>query len=237
MCGMIFTLFGLLLDNNFLIFFKNIFNFSQEEGLFSLREVMAMPSSISAFSYVLKHPDGAMFASGLLTQEKIALIVYTIEAAKWSVLAIALIALFTKSKLIRDAEIFALLSVVISNLGIWVGGYTFILYVALIPILIKMNARWLYIGLISLMAIPLDIIPLLGDFIGRQYSYLANQRIEIFWTMGLGSVIRPIANLILLLSLSYEFLAKRNVCTYNNVVQHVCFFLGGSNMNYGFRDK
>jgi hypothetical protein len=218
--GLIFAISGLALDNHFLVFFTNLFNFSQEAELFSLREVMALPSSISAFSYVLKHPDGTMFASGFLSSESIAIIVYLIETIKWSVLAISLAALFMKSKLMRDAEVFSLLVVAITNLGIWVGGYTFILYIALIPIVIKMRAKWLYIGLISLMAMPLDIIPLLGDFIGTQYSYLAAAHIEILWTMGLGSVIRPIANLILLLLLSYEFLARKSENTNNNIVHH-----------------
>lgn len=207
--GLIFTISGLTLDNNFFVLFQNLFSFSQEATLFSLREVMAFPSSISAFSYVLKHPDGAAFAAEFLSSESIAIIVYIIEATKWSVLAISLAAMFMGSKLMRDAEVFSLLIVLITNLGIWVGGYTFILYIALIPVFIKMRAKWLYIGLISLMAMPLDIIPLLGDYIGMQYSYLAAERIEIMWTIGLGSIIRPIANLVLLFLLSYEFFARK----------------------------
>lgn len=222
-----FAISGLALDNHFLVFLTNIFNFSQEDGLFSLREIMALPSSISAFSYVLKHPDGAMFASSFLSSESIAIIVYIIEAAKWSVLAISLAILFVRSRLMRDAEALSLLVVVISNLGIWVGGYTLIFYIALIPVFIKMRARWLYIGLLSLMAMPLDIIPLSDDFIGEQYSYLADAYVNIQWTGGLGSVIRPIANLILLLLMSCEFLARKHKGTNDNIVHHAEPFAGG----------
>lgn len=218
--GLIFTISGLVLDNHFLVFFENLFDFSQEDGLFSLREVMALPSSISAFSYVLKNPDGAMFASGFLSSESIAIAVYLIETAKWGVLAISLALIFVRSRFMRDTEVFSLLAVVISNLGIWVGGYTFILYIALIPVFIKMRARWLYIGLLSLMAIPLDIIPLTDDFVGEQYSYLADAYVDIQWTWGLGSVIRPIANLILLLLLSCEFLARKSEGTNNSMLHH-----------------
>lgn len=225
--GLIFAISGLALDTHFLVFLANIFDFSQEGGLFSLREVMALPSSISAFSYVLKHPDGAMFVSTFLSSESIALIVYIIEAAKWGVLAISLVILFQKSRLMRDAEVFSLLVVVISNLGIWVGGYTFILYIALIPVLIKMRARWLYVGLLSLMAIPLDIIPLSSDFIGEQYSYLADAYVDIQWTLGLGSVVRPITNLLFLLLLSCEFFVRKSESTNNNIVHHAGFFVAG----------
>lgn len=220
LAGLIFAISGLALDNNFLVFFANIFDFSQDEWIFSLREVMALPSSISAFSYVLKHPDGAMFASGFINPENIAIIVYLVEVTKWSILALSLLVLFVRARLMRDAEIFSLLVVAVSNLGIWVGGYTFILYIALIPVIIKLRTRWLYVGLISLMAMPLDIIPLMGDLIGKQYSYLAAEQIEIMWTLGLGSVIRPVANLILLLLLSCEFLARKSESKNHNMVNH-----------------
>lgn len=218
--GLIFEISGLALDNHFLVFLANIFDFSQDDGLFSLREVMALPSSISAFSYVLKNPDGAMFASGFLSSESIAIIAYIIEAAKWGVLALSLAILFVRSRLMRDAEVLSLLVVAISNLGIWVGGYTYIFYIALIPVFIKMRARWLYIGLLSLMAIPLDIMPLSSDFIGEQYSYLADTYINIQWTWGLGSVIRPVANLMLLTLLSYEFIARKHKGKNDNIVHH-----------------
>lgn len=222
--GFIFAISGLALDDHFLVFLANIFNFTQEEGIFSLREVMALPSSISAFSYVLKNPGGAMFASGVLNPESIAIIVYLIEAAKWGVLAISLAVLYLRSTLMRDAEILSLLVVAISNSGIWVGGYTIILYIALIPAFIKMRAKWLYIGLLSLMAIPLDIIPLADELIGEQYSYLADAYVNIQWTLGLGSMVRPTANLMLLLLLSWEFLARKSVSKNSNVVNHAELF-------------
>jgi len=222
--GLIFVISGLALDNHFLVFLTNILDFSQEGGLFSLREVLALPSSISAFSYVLKNPDGAMFASSFLNSESIAVIVIIIESAKWSILAISLAILFVRSRLMRDAEVLSLLVVVISNLGIWVGGYTFILYITLIPVVIKMRTKGLYICLLSLMAIPLDIIPLFGNFIGTQYSYLAAEHINIWWTMGLGSVVRPVANLILLILLSREFIVRKHKGKNNNIVHHTGFF-------------
>lgn len=218
--GLIFTISGLVLDNHFLLFLRNIFDFSQNDEIFALREVMALPSSISAFSYVLKNPDGAMFASDLLSLERIKIISYIIEAAKWCVLALSLSLLFLRSRLIRDAEALSLLIVFISNLGIWVGGYTYIFYIALIPIFMKMRARWLYVGLLSLMAIPLDVIPLMSDFIGEQYTYFADAYIDIHWTLGLGSVIRPVANLILLALLSYEFIGRKHKGKNDNFLYH-----------------
>lgn len=221
--GLIFVITGLALDNQFLEFFRNLFNYSQEAELYSLREVMALPSSLSAFSYILKHPDGAMSATGFLNTGQIEAIVYLVEITKWGVLAIALVALFMRSRQMRDMEIFTLLVVVISNLGIWVGGYTYILYVALIPVFISTQNKWPYIGLLSLIAMPLDVIPMMGDYIGMQYSYLAAEDIEIMWTLGLGSVIRPLASVTLLILLAYEFLARKNEVTSNNLFRDTGF--------------
>lgn len=219
--GLIFIITGLALDNDFLYFFINLFSFSQEAELFSLREVMALPSSISAFSYILNHPDGAMFAASFLNAEKIAILTFIFEAMKWCAIGIALIALFMKSGKMRDAEVFALLAILISNLGIWVGGYTYIFYIALIPVIVKMQARSLYIVLLSLIALPLDIIPILGDYIGVQFSYLAAENIEIFWTLGLGSFLRPIANILLLILLSYELLVRTTISTNKNSLHEI----------------
>ena len=207
--GLIFAIPGLAIDNHFHLFLKNIFSFSQEEGLFSLREVMSLPSSISAFSYVMKNPDGAIFASELLASERITFIVYITEIVKWGVLATSLVALIKRSMVMRDAEIFTLLVVCITNLGIWVGGYTLIYYIAIIPILIKMRVNWLYVVLLSILAMPLDIIPLIGNSVGNQHSYLSGTTVNVRWTLGLGSLVRPVVNIILLTLLSCEFL-KRN---------------------------
>lgn len=207
--GLVFVISGLALDNHFFVFFRNILNFSHEDGVFSLREVMALPSSISAFSYVLKNPAGALLASGHLNSAMIEIIIYIIETTKWFVLAISLATLVMRSLVIRDTEIFSLLVVAITNLGIWVGGYTIILYIVLIPVFIKMRAKWLYISLLALMAMPLDMIPLMGELIGVQYSYLFDSYTGVQWTLGLGSVIRPVLNILLLLILSCEFLARK----------------------------
>jgi hypothetical protein len=220
LAGLFFAISGLALDNNFLVFLTNIFNFSQEEGVFSVREVMSLPSSISAFSYVLKNPDGAMFASHFLEAENMTYLISIVEIVKWSVLATSLATLMTKSKEMRDAEIFTLLIVATTNLGVWVGGYTLIFYIALIPVLINLRSSWLYLVLLVLMAMPLDLVPIVGDFIGNQYSHLSGSLVDVQWTFGLGSVVRPVANIILLLLLTSEFFKRKRKHINENYVQN-----------------
>lgn len=202
--GLLFGVSGLLLDDRFLLFFANLFAFSQEEGLFALREVVAMPSSISAFSYALRSPDGLAYASQYLDQSGLLLIASAIEGAKWlAVLAAATILVF-RSPAMRDAEIFCLLVVALTNLGVWVGGYSLVLYIALIPCLAGMRHYRIYLTLLACIAAPLDWIPLATTAPGWLYSFLSDSYVSVEWTLGLGSLARPSANLLLLGVLCYE---------------------------------
>lgn len=203
--GLIFLFTGLALDENFHALFKNLLGFSREEVLFSVREVMSLPSSISVFSYTLTHPDGASFAASFMSESEIALIIFLIDAAKWVLISLALWLLMAKSQLIRDAEIFTLLVVCITNLGVSVGGYSLIFYVALTPILMRLRKNYIYIILMSLLAAPLDIFHLWSEHIGQQYSYLSDALMEIEWSLGLGSVTRPLINFFVMFLLCCEF--------------------------------
>jgi hypothetical protein len=213
--GLIFLVTGIFLDTHFFLFFSNLLNFSHANGIFSLREMMAMPSSVSAFSYVLKTPAAIAQLSGHVDPTLISIGVSLIEAAKWMSLALALGIVFAKVSVMRDAEIFAVLVVLISNLGVWVGGYTLILYVVFIPIFILLRTQKLVIGLLLLIALPFDLVPLIRESIGVQYSFLSNSYLSINWSLGFGSVIRPIANIVLLWVLAWEFFVRSPLISTN----------------------
>ena len=112
--------------------------------------MMAMPSSISAFAYVLKSPAVLALVSGHLNPVLISTVVSVIEITKWISLTIALVVIFLKTSVMRDVEIFALLIVLISNFGVWLFGGMY-----------SMNAA----GLINcyIMAIPFNKFSWLGD--------------------------------------------------------------------------
>lgn len=204
--GLICLESGLLVDKNFLQFITNMFEFSNA-SIFSLREVMVMPSSISAFSYVFRNPDAEMFASTLLGYG-IPISADGIESVKWLVILSSFAILVIKAPLTKDSEIILVLSVVITNLSNNVGGYSLIFYIPLIPVFITMKYKKTYVTILSLMSVPLDFISLLGYYAGEGYSFISNSYVRINWTLGLGSVVRPIVNIVLLAAIIYE-LAKR----------------------------
>ena len=196
---------GLVLDPNFMHFFGNIFSFAQTQDIFSLREIMAMPSSISAFSATLKHPDASIVALQYFSEEFISGVIVLIEVTKWSVIALAFFTCYVKPNKLRDAEVFCIILVAITNLGVWVGGYSVIFYLVLFPVVLKLKYRGVYISLLVLMSIPLDSIPVMSEYIGTQYSYVSDANVGVQWTLGFGAVLRPILNFSFLLALTIGF--------------------------------
>lgn len=203
MAGAIFLFTGLILDLNFFIFFKNIFSFGGDATVFSGREVLALPSSVSAFSYVLnlaiKHSQEVGAALGW--HAAISSIVWW---AKNIVLAALCVALMLARKRLAQSEIFFILVVCIVNMGVWVGGYSQIFYIACIPFLKNMQLRWLMLSLIFLIFCPLDLVVLRNDNIGPMYSFLSHSIVDVHFQLGIGSVLRPLANYVLMVFLIIE---------------------------------
>jgi len=202
LAGILFFVTGILLDNNFLHFFSNIFDWSQNSAILSVKEIMAMPSSISAFSYVFDSTSfqhtkfGSFFNLHLLSN--------LISVLKWTVIAWLLIALRKNHIRLSDFQIIAILLVIISNLGVWVGGYSLIFYILLIPVFLTMRFSIVYLVILILLFAPLEVIPLARASIGEQYSYLTNSIVEVNWFLGMGSIVKPILNFILMVVLLYE---------------------------------
>mgnify|MGYP006879503201 CR=1 FL=1 len=206
--GGIYLVTGLALDVNFLLFIDNLLFFSKSDTLWSLREVMSMPSSVSSFSYVLS--SDALKVSPSFYILNAATLATIIEVTKWLIIVAMLLALIYAHKHLSDNQIIAALVVIITNLGIWVGGYSLIFYVALIPIFQTMKLRSIYYGIVLLIFMPLDFLTLIdrSDFIVAQYSYLSDSWVQVEWTLGAGSVSKPALNLLLLTVLLYEVVFK-----------------------------
>lgn len=201
--GMLFAIPGILLDHHFLLFFSNLFSFSQNDAILSVKEIMAMPSSISAFSYVLNY-EAIQHTTKYSHFFNLHAIANLISSIKWFVLAWLFVALYNNHNQLSDTQIFAILLVVITNLGIWVGGYSLIFYITLLPVFLTMRLRNVYCVILALLFAPLDFIPLAKETTGEQYSYLTNAIVDVHWTLGMGSVLRPILNFILMVTLLYE---------------------------------
>jgi hypothetical protein len=210
MAGGIFLITGIFLDYNFLTFLTNLLSFSKTEDLlFTSREVMSLPSSISVFSYIFSSEKFLEAGSyGYWRDFDLTSLAIAIELIKLAVLGLTLSVLFFRQSHISDSQIIGILIVVITNIGIWVGGYSMLLYIALIPVFMSMKYRWAYFGIVLLIFLPIDIIPIMYKDIGEQYSYLSNTDVHVEWTQGIGGIVRPVLNFFLLIILCYEVAFK-----------------------------
>jgi hypothetical protein len=205
MAGAIFLISGIMLDEHFLEFLQNLFQFSQEQDLFSPRELLGLPSSVSAFSAVLRiyfSVGGNLSIAGL----GIGSIVTLVESVKWLAIFAAFLSLGLGGWRIPVETTLAATTIAITNLGVWVGGYSFILYICLVPILCRLKYRNIYLACIFLIFMPVDVITLYSDNLGNSYAYLSDTIASVVWQLSLGAFLRPVVNFGLLLIISIEIL-------------------------------
>lgn len=206
--GVIYLLTGVLLDSDPLAIPMNLLGFSEQKEIFSLREVISLPSSISAFSYVITSGKFLSLRPDFLAHPTRT--AFFIETAKWTAQALALWALTSKARTMSIKPITALVLVMVSNIGVSVGGYTMVFYLALLPAFSRMRFRFIYMGVILMLALPLDLLivehhtdtpPLL--------SYLSGRVVVVPGTLSAGALIRPLLNWILLVAVAWEFMGKQ----------------------------
>lgn len=206
---LLFATTGLLLDEHFLYFFINLFSFSQSTPPFSTKTALALSSSISVFSYVLN--EEAIKQSSKYSQHlNLHVIGSLIDFIKWLVLTWTVAELFKNQNRLSDNQIIAVLLVIISNFGIWVGGYSLIFYVAILPVFLGMKSSSVYMLILNIMILPIDFIPLAKSISGEQFSYLTNSTVDVYWTLGLGNIFKPVLNFILLAVLLQEIRRKND---------------------------
>ena len=203
MAGAIFLLSGIMLDEHFMEFFQNLLQFSQDQILFSPRELLDLPSSISAFSSVLRmylYFVGNLSIVGL----DIAAIIPLIESIKWLAILAAFFSLGFGGRRIPIETTLAATTIAIANLGVWVGGYSFILYVCLIPILCRLTYYRIYLACVFLIFMPIDVISMYSENLGTRYAYLSDITTSVDWQLSLGAFLRPVVNFVLLLVITFE---------------------------------
>jgi hypothetical protein len=200
-----------LMDTNPLIIMGNLFDFTQKKMLFVPREVFSLPSSISAFSYVFSS-DIFQNSSWFKIVPFAGRMAVLFEVVKWGVIAFAFIAMSVARDAMSQRAMYALILVMISNLGVSVGGYTFIFYLVLLPIFMEMKQWRIYIAALILIALPLDCLVLIRHVVPAvgYPSYISGVVMaDVEWTLGAGSIIRPFVNLALLLALTLEFMRQK----------------------------
>jgi hypothetical protein len=205
----IFILTGLYMRVDFFQFFSNLLSFSDGDiYLFSPREVLSFPTSISAFAYAI---DVSLYnetlpeaIKGWRWRDISTFISLTHMLLMLFAAAILFVAGCTKTFTL--VEICAFFIVFMTNLTLSLGGYSIIVYPLLFFIFANMRYGSILLASVFVINLPLDMIRLTHDSIGRQIPYLSGMEVDIVEGLTMGSLLRPIVNTLLLMILSLSAL-------------------------------
>ncbi|TCD46863.1 hypothetical protein [Chlorobium sp. N1] len=207
----LFVVSGTILDPYYWQVIPNLFSFGSSSDLFSIREVLSLPASLSAYKYVLGHPSVIGSQYYLLYGGWADLFGGVVGLMSLGGVVAALLALYLYKDYCGDDLMLVVLVVVITNLSYTTGGYSLILYFPLIAVFGRLRYARIYLLLLLFLVSPVDIIPLAHSYIGEQYSYLCGRTVGIDWTLGAGALIRPVLNYFLLLLVTVEVYKKNQL--------------------------
>ena len=197
----IFFGFGLLAGLDFIDFFKAYISFSKSTTL-SAEGVVALPHSIAALSAIkrlIDFGDGSSYTFWFSLLKAI------------NYIFVLLLAYVTLVKKVNRTEMLLASMVILTNFSISTGGYILIIYIILIPYLLK-NKEYskLLIFIILIYALPLDWIYVLSIKYTLIESYIGGGLLinspELF--ISLGSIVRPLLNFSLMASVLI-FISKK----------------------------
>ena len=200
--GIIFMTSGILLDESFMSMIGNIINFNGAVADVSVPDIVNFPSSISAFSFVLR-----VFEFRFLGELALFLGLI-IDAAKYILICYTIYSMYANRHGCSEQELFACAIILIANSGTSVGGYSLILYYAIVPVLLCSASGRVMLTLMLTLYFPLDLVPLTSHVTGEQRLFFTDETATVTWNLGLGALIRPVVNFGILF-IAIQFLNSR----------------------------
>jgi hypothetical protein len=201
--ALIFIIFGLIINEDFYLMPFNILGFASSQSIFDRFEAITFPSSISSYLYFTKLTTNNFF---------IRLICYLIQLYLYY-LTIKILIVIWEKKLNNDEIAIASL-LLLSNISMSIGGYSFLFYIVIFPLFLKEEYKKLNVYFILIFIGIFDIVNIINYFNGIGYSYLSDSDRYMQLGIGFGSFLRPILNFLLL----YKFLSILKVKYYAQII-------------------
>lgn len=206
--GAIFIFTGLVVDPNFPLFLPNLLSFAGNDAVLSGREVLALPSSLSAFSYAIDIFLKSAVSTGIF-ESPLPSIPFIAEAVKTVILLFAGYALFVGRKTAGLPELFVIFLLIAVDAGIWAGGYSQIFFLAAVPVMAAMPMRVSHLSILLLIFLPWDLLTLYTDPTMYMESWISRSIVEMNWQLGLGTIVRPLLNALLIISVSVDLIGRQ----------------------------
>jgi len=185
----IFILSGLILGQEFYMLPLNILGFATKKGLLSPAEVLTLPTSMTAISYLAKIIVEFKTPTIFSTIIKLTLFFYLFRLLRQ---------VYQKQCTADDLVIIAI--IFITNYSVNSGPYAALFYLPIIGILFRMQEfKLLALIVIMLYGGALDLIPVY-HFKGSNIEiFLTDRFIQVEPFLTLGTLIRPIINFMVLI--------------------------------------
>lgn len=201
----VFVVSGELLGGEYWYFIKSLSRVSFGGVNWPIHQVMSLDSSISAISCAFNKSALSYFNYEVNGSEIIRVM---IEVVKWVGVVASIIAAFFAGRVKDGNMIIVLLVVAITNVAVMVGGYSIIFYWALLPYMLNRKYSTFYVCVLIIMSLPVDIVSLWRSNSYLQYSYLSAKVVNVEWTLGLGAIVRPVLNYLIMMVLVADILRQ-----------------------------
>ena len=205
--GFIFLSTGLLIDQNFLLLIPNLLNFGSSNEFLSGNALLSMPISVLNFSHVIN----IYLQSNVLTNEVSNLLMMLEVLIKLInyifFVGFGIIIICCRYK-INESEILVGLIVALVSCIMSVGSYSIIFYLIIIPYLLNMRLYKIHIILVGLIFSPSDMIIFYSKVVAHGEIFISNAVGEHLFQLSVGTIIRPLISLLLIISLSFDFLTR-----------------------------
>ena len=192
---------GLFVDFNIFNFFESYLGFGKS-GVIPAQDILMFPSSISGLSSYGSIDQKIHGFQALLTLLKII-----------NYLIVVFLVYIAINKYLEYEELILLSIIIITNFSISVGGYSYIFYIPIIPIILFSRIYKILIIYIAIIFIfPLDLISIYKMDCPAQsiFSYLGQEVIyNQICQFSAGSVIRPVCNFLLMCNFTYLTIQKK----------------------------
>jgi hypothetical protein len=203
MALLIFLISGLIVDENFLHFFLNLFEFSSNKFIFSIGGIISFSSSIDAFAYLSDYfyLTGSRVMGQGSTVKEISNIIGILIGLPFLLL---ITAMAVNQRRISFSEFVCGFLAVIPILSISPGAYTLIFLIPVFPVFMRMTLRAFLCPLLILIFLPLDVFTI--GLPGQNFvSYLSTRTIYTPIEVSVMSLLRPLLGYLLLWVLVLEF--------------------------------
>ncbi len=196
----IFLLSGYLVNDLFYLLPLNLLGFAIKRVM-SPAEALSFASSITAFAYL----------RGLITEFGISPIIGHFCKFFVYLYLVKFFFLIYKNRMSND-DLFIFAIIFLTNYSTSTGGYALLFYVPVLAIFYKNRSLDLLAIVIIFMFIGIwDFIPVYHYQAGSIYSYLSGETVMVNHYLSLGSILRPIANFLVLVLVFKSFKRRYSV--------------------------